>query len=327
MEKFDLAIIGAGPAGYEAADFAARHGLKTVLIEKNSLGGTCLNSGCIPTKTLLHTAEMYHEVTTQAEKIGLSYSDFSVDMMKMQQRKDEVLCTLRDGIGKLMKMRKVTVLKGTGAIIGQNRISVADETQKQVIEADKILIATGSVPAVPPIQGAQYAVTSDELLNSAKAYESLVIIGGGVIGIEFASLYTALGKKVIIIEALDKIFLRQKEEEYELPITEENKQDINYKSLSLVPVPVNFNLEFIVVGGTLEFLFANRQNFGIQFNAELRNGVYNIDFDGEKLNVNGVAYNYKGVQPELNVGNNIFYLESNQTCVKASISYKRGILI
>ena len=212
MEKFDLAIIGAGPAGYEAADFAARHGLKTVLIEKNSLGGTCLNSGCIPTKTLLHTAEMYHEVTTQAEKIGLSYSDFSVDMMKMQQRKDEVLCTLRDGIGKLMKMRKVTVLKGTGAIIGQNRISVADETQKQVIEADKILIATGSVPAVPPIQGAQYAVTSDELLNSAKAYESLVIIGGGVIGIEFASLYTALGKKVIIIEALDKILANMDKE-------------------------------------------------------------------------------------------------------------------
>lgn len=212
MEKFDLAIIGAGPAGYEAADFAARHGLKTVLIEKNSLGGTCLNSGCIPTKTLLHTAEMYHEVTTQAEKIGLNYSDFSVDMMKMKQRKDEVLCTLRDGIGKLMKMRKVTVLKGTGAIIGQNRISVADETQKQVIEADKILIATGSVPAVPPIQGAQYAVTSDELLNSAKAYESLVIIGGGVIGIEFASLYTALGKKVIIIEALDKILANMDKE-------------------------------------------------------------------------------------------------------------------
>ena len=136
-----------------------------------------------------------------------------------------------------------------------------------------------------------------------------------------------LGVIDISLEALDKVFLRQKEEEYELPITEENKQDINYKSLSLVPVPVNFNLEFIVVGRALEFLFANRQNFGIQFNAELRNGVYNIDFDGEKLNVNGVAYNYKGVQPELNVGNNIFYLESNQTCVKASISYKRGILI
>lgn len=136
-----------------------------------------------------------------------------------------------------------------------------------------------------------------------------------------------LGIIDISLEALDKVFLRQKEEEYELTITEEYKQDINYKSLSLVPVPLSFNLEFIVVGGELKFLFANRQNFGIECNAELRNGVYNIDFDGEKLNINGVAYNYKGVQPELNVGNNVFYLESNQTCIKASIRYKRGILI
>ena len=106
-----------------------------------------------------------------------------------------------------------------------------------------------------------------------------------------------------------------------------NKQDIICRSLSLVPLQISFNLEFIVVGGTLEFLFANRENFGIQFNAELRNGVYNADFDGEKLNINGVVYNYKGIQPELNVGDNVFYLESNQTCIKASIRYKRGILI
>ena len=136
-----------------------------------------------------------------------------------------------------------------------------------------------------------------------------------------------LGVIDISLEALDKVFLRQKEEEYELPITENSKQDINYKSLSLVPVPVSFNLEFIVVGGKLEFLFANRQNFGIQCKQELRNGVYNIDFDGEHLNINGVAYNYTGIQPELNVGNNVFYLETNQTCLKASIRYKRGILI
>ena len=171
MEKFDLAIIGAGPGGYEAADFAARHGLKTVLIEKSNLGGTCLNSGCIPTKTLLHTADLYHEVKTQAEKIGLSYDEFSFDMAKMQERKEDVLNTLREGIAKLMKMRKITVLKGTAAIIGKHEISVAGETETQVIEADKILITTGSVPAVPPIEGAQLAVTSDELLNNDKAYD------------------------------------------------------------------------------------------------------------------------------------------------------------
>lgn len=136
-----------------------------------------------------------------------------------------------------------------------------------------------------------------------------------------------LGVVDITLEALDKVFLMQKEEEYEIAVTEDNKQDINYKSLSLVPVPLCFNLEFIVVGGVLEFLFANRDNFGIQCYAELRNGVYNIDFDGERLNINGVSYDYKGIQPELNVGNNIFYLESNQTCIKALVRYKRGILI
>lgn len=136
-----------------------------------------------------------------------------------------------------------------------------------------------------------------------------------------------LGVIDISLEALDKTFLRQREEEYKLSITEDSKQDINYKSLSLVPVPINFSLEFLVVGGVLEFLFANRQNFGIQCTAELRNGVYIIDFNGEALTINGVSYNYKGIQPELNVGNNIFYLESNQTCLDASIRYRRGILI
>lgn len=205
MENFDLAIIGAGPAGYEAADFAAKHGLKTVLIEKDNLGGTCLNSGCIPTKTLLHTADLYHEVKMQAGKIGLICNELDFDMTKMQQRKEDVLNTLRIGIDKLMKMHKVTVIKGTGTVIGEHRISITDSGQLRIIEADKILLTTGSVPAIPPIEGAQFAITSDELLNSNKTYGSLIIIGGGVIGIEFASLYTALGKQVIIIEALDRI--------------------------------------------------------------------------------------------------------------------------
>ncbi|WP_295160414.1 hypothetical protein [uncultured Brachyspira sp.] len=136
-----------------------------------------------------------------------------------------------------------------------------------------------------------------------------------------------LGVAYISLEALDKVFLRQKEEEYEISVTEDNKQDINYKSLSLVPVPLSFNLQFLVSGGMLDFLFANRDNFGVQCKAELRNGVYNADFNGERLTINGVAYNYKGIRPELNAGINVFYLESNQTCIKASIRYRRGILI
>ena len=210
-EKFDLAIIGAGPGGYEAAVFAAKHGLKTALIEKNALGGACLNSGCIPTKTLLHTAELYHDITAQADKIGLNCTGLAYDMAQMQQRKAEVIASLQDGIAKLMKAHKITVIHGTAQITGTNEITVfgGEET---ALTAGKILIASGSVPAVPPIEGAEFTMTSDDLLAENRVFDSLIIIGGGVIGIEFASLYTSLGKKVIVIEALDRILANMDKE-------------------------------------------------------------------------------------------------------------------
>ena len=212
MEKFDLAIIGAGPAGYEAAIFASKHGLKTVLIEKHELGGTCLNSGCIPTKTLLHTADLYHEVVNQAEVIGLNYQNFVYDMKVMQQRKQQVIENLRDGIAKAMKSSKVTVLKGIAQIVGEHEITINNNGEINNIETENILIATGSVPAIPPIKGADLTINSDDLLNKDKVYDELTIIGGGVIGIEFASLYASLGKKVIIIEALDRVLANMDKE-------------------------------------------------------------------------------------------------------------------
>ncbi|TKZ31403.1 hypothetical protein [Brachyspira catarrhinii] len=136
-----------------------------------------------------------------------------------------------------------------------------------------------------------------------------------------------IGVISISLQSLDKVFLRQKEETYKLNVSGDSKQDINYKSLSLVPVPLCFSLDFLVVAGQLDFIFANRQNFGIQCIAELQSGNYTADFNGETLTINGIAYNYNGIQPELNVGNNTFYLETNQTCTSASIRYKRGILI
>lgn len=220
LEKFDLAIIGAGPGGYEAAAFAAKHGLKTAIIEKNALGGTCLNSGCIPTKTLLHTADLYQEITAQASKIGLSYSDLNVDMGKMQERKQEVITLLQEAIAKLLKAHKVTVFKGLATITDKHQLTIKNTPNPNeqltpetiTIQADKILITSGSTPAIPPIEGANYTLTSDKLLNETKIYDSLIIIGGGVIGIEFASLYTSLGKKVIVIEALDRILANMDKE-------------------------------------------------------------------------------------------------------------------
>lgn len=136
-----------------------------------------------------------------------------------------------------------------------------------------------------------------------------------------------LGIITISLEAIDKVFLRQKEESYKLNISEDLRQDIKYSSLSLVPVPLTFSLLFDIVGNELNFTFANRDNFGIQFFSEVQNGYNRIYFDGYNLTINGINYDYKGLQPELNVGENILYLDSNQVCKEAIIYYKRGILL
>lgn len=200
---YDLIIIGAGPGGYEAALEAADKGMKVALIEKDKLGGTCLNRGCVPTKTLMHTADIARELK-DAAKFGVNVSDYAVDAAKMQERKTEVLDTLRSGIAAMMKKGKVDVIEGIGVIEGTGKVRVGDD----VLEAKNIMIATGSKTFVPPIEGIDTpsVVTSDVLLDKADGiYEHLVIVGGGVIGMEFASLYAALGTKVTIIEALDRV--------------------------------------------------------------------------------------------------------------------------
>lgn len=210
-DKYDLVVIGAGPGGYEAAAEAARLGLKTALIENRQLGGTCLNRGCIPTKTILHTAELYHQVE-EAAPMGLTAENLRCDMRQVQARKEQVLGQLRCGISALMKANKITVIQGTGTLLDTGLVRVQPEGT--LLEADHILIATGSVPAVPPIPGADLpgVVTSDQLLDQDTLSDRLVIIGGGVIGMEFASIYSALGRQVTVIEALDRILANMDKE-------------------------------------------------------------------------------------------------------------------
>ena len=217
-DRYDLIVIGAGPGGYEAAIEAAKSGMKTALIERRELGGTCLNRGCIPTKTIIHTAELYHELQS-GPSIGLTVREPAVDMEMVQKRKDEVLEQLRKGIASLMKTNKISVYYGTGTILDREHVKVAaaeDTSEEQpggqkqdqvVLEASHILIATGSVPACPPIPGSSLpgVVTSDGLLDKKDMFEHLIIIGGGVIGMEFASVYSSLGHGVTVIEALDRI--------------------------------------------------------------------------------------------------------------------------
>ena len=207
--KYDLVVIGAGPGGYVSAAAAARKGMKTALIENRQLGGTCLNRGCIPTKTIMHSSELYSSIA-RCDEAGISCSELSFDMAKIQEHKDEVLETLRTGIAGMMKKNKVDVFHGTGTVISPGTVSVSGEGGETVLETTNILIATGSKPMIPPIPGVDQpgVVSSDELLDSTEIPSSIVIIGGGVIGMEFAAVYNAFGAKVTVIEALDRLLGR-----------------------------------------------------------------------------------------------------------------------
>ena len=210
MTNYDLVIIGGGPGGYEAAIEASKvYGMKVALVEARELGGTCLNRGCIPTKTLLHSADLLYELKTHGEHIGLTgHEGTDCDMAALHARKNEVVDQLVAGIGSLMKMNKVTVYHGLGSIVDANHVRVAlSDGCTDDLEAKNIMIATGSVPAFPPIPGAESdkVVTSDELLDLDHKVDELIIVGGGVIGCEFASVFSSLGTKVTIVEALPAI--------------------------------------------------------------------------------------------------------------------------
>lgn len=202
-ENYDLIVIGAGPGGYVAAIKAAQLGKTVAVVEAREVGGTCLNRGCVPTKTLMHAAELFTQLK-ECEPLGIKVGQISYDILAMHQRKDAVLATLRFGIEGLFKSNKIDLIEGEGTIIAPNTVLV----NGQDYHGQNILIATGSVPSRPPIKGIELenVVTSDELLGTSDLlYHKLVIVGGGVIGVEFATLYHALGCEVTIIEALDRI--------------------------------------------------------------------------------------------------------------------------
>lgn len=203
MDRYQLIVIGGGPGGYVAAIRAAQLGMKTALVENRQIGGTCLNRGCMPTKALLHASSVYAE-STHFEQLGLSASGLSYDIEKLHARKSEVVQTLRGGVEQLLAANNIDVIEGTGCITAPGLVSVNDADYA----ADNILIATGSVPSRPPIPGLDLpgVVTSDEILEGEpRDYRSLVIIGGGVIGVEMASVYANLGCQVTIIEALERL--------------------------------------------------------------------------------------------------------------------------
>ena len=208
MTHYQLIVIGAGPGGYMAALQGAKNGLKTAVVENREAGGTCLNRGCIPTKTLLHSSEIYSNAINGAHA-GINVRDIQADIPAIFAYKRQISEKLSGGIESLFKAAKVDLIRGTATITAPGGIEVTDsEGQKAAYTADNILIATGSVPAMPPIPGLDLpgVMNSDTLLEGADhLYESIVIIGGGVIGVEFATFYSELGCKVTIIEGLDRL--------------------------------------------------------------------------------------------------------------------------
>ncbi len=213
MEHYQVVFLGGGPGGYVGALRAAQLGLSVALIEAGELGGTCLNRGCIPTKALVRSAEVLRE-TRRAEEFGISAGEPVPDFPRIMARKGQVVSTLVGGVGQLLKAAKVKVIKGFGEFKEPGKIQVKHADSVEEIGADNIILATGSVPARIPIPGADLpgVVTSDEILAETSLPERLVIIGGGVIGLEFAAIYQTLGVKVTVVEMLPGILPNVDEE-------------------------------------------------------------------------------------------------------------------
>lgn len=203
MQKFDAVVVGGGPGGYECAIRLSQNGLKTALVEEAELGGTCLNRGCIPTKTLLHSADIYHDAKNGAP-FGINVGELTVDYAKIIERKNAVAKQLSNGVAFLEKNHGVTVFASHATLADRNTVELADG---ETLQCDHLIVATGSSPARIPISGRDLpgVVDSTGLLNMTTCPKHIIIVGGGVIGVEFATFFYRLGVPVTIVEMLDRV--------------------------------------------------------------------------------------------------------------------------
>ncbi len=259
--NFDLVVLGAGPGGYVCAIRAAQLGLKVALIEKGErLGGTCLNVGCIPSKALLESSEWYHDVLHKFPAYGVNTTGVSLDLPLLLSKKVDVVNTLTDGIAMLMKKNKVTVIKGTGRLLGSGRITINSTlleggklkegapdgseigNQKSEIEASSIVLAMGSVPIELPFMkfDCKFIVSSTEALSFEKVPDHLIVVGAGAVGLELGSVWRRLGAKVTVVEMLPNI----------IPFAD--KQLTTMLQRSLTDQGIEFILNAKVTGATVK---------------------------------------------------------------------------
>ena len=246
----DIAILGAGPAGYTAALRAAELGANVVLIEKKDLGGVCLNDGCIPTKALLKTAEIASE-HDRAKEFGIESHIDNMNWNAAVNRKNRVVKSLNIGLDQLLKSKEITIIKGWGTVTSSRSLLVETEEGPVVVNCDKMIITTGAVPMIPPIKGidTEGVITSSEALMMEKLPSSLVIIGAGAIGLEFASIMNPLGVKVTVIELQDRI----------LPEEDREIAEELFKILKREGISIKLSAEVLEIQKTqedLEILYA-----------------------------------------------------------------------
>ncbi len=205
---FDLLVIGSGPGGYVAAIRGAQLGLKTAIVEKDPhLGGTCLNVGCIPSKALLHSTEMYHFAGHGAAAHGIDLTNLSISIEKLMEKKSKTVDQLRKGVAHLMKQNKIKVLKGLGMLVGDNKVRVKGQQDEMLVAAKHIIIATGSTSVELPFLkfDGENVVNSDQAIAFETIPEKLVVVGAGAIGLELGSVWARLGSHVEVVEFLPKI--------------------------------------------------------------------------------------------------------------------------
>ncbi|TYP56788.1 dihydrolipoyl dehydrogenase [Thermosediminibacter litoriperuensis] len=210
---YDIVVIGGGPGGYVSAIYAAKKGVRVGLVEKRDLGGTCLNRGCIPTKALSHSAHIYQNLEN-ARNFGILAENVKIDWQRAQSQKDAIVRTLGKGVENLLKANGVSVFRGEAKLEDERSIRIRYSGGQQVITADNIILATGSKSAVIPFPGHDLpgVITSEEALALSKIPDSMLVIGGGVIGVEMACIYGSLGSRVTIVELLPRILPRADEE-------------------------------------------------------------------------------------------------------------------
>ncbi|WP_040330019.1 dihydrolipoyl dehydrogenase [Clostridium ihumii] len=296
----DIIVIGGGPGGYVAAIRGAQLGMDVAVVEMDSFGGTCLNRGCIPTKTLYRSAEIM-KTLKHIDDFGIEVNDYKLNVEKVQERKANVVNTLVGGVEQLLKGNKVEIVKGKAFLQDKNTVKVETKDGEVILEGKNIIIATGSKPEMPNIKGIENEkiITSDEILEFKSIPKELVVVGGGVIGMEFASIFNAMGSNVTVIVARDSILYDVDRELTKRYTAMAKKSGISIKTSTRIN-------EFIDAGNEVIIKCEDKKG-DVDFKANevlIAKGRYG-NFDGMNLEKIGIEHDRKRIKVDKNYKTNV----------------------